>query len=257
MTEIRPIREHEVDSFLELMCEVFKLDFNRAYPLFREEPMFDLNRKWALFQGQEIVSVLTTTPLEFGWGKAIGIAGVATKESRRNEGFGRKLIQKVLKASEDNGEGAALLFASDLRLYEALGFEGLDRVVQGQVATLPIEVDSKQISFDQLKAKYDEWSQADENRLRRDAKRWQYWKWTMRDCRDLNDGYLCLENSTIREALLPEPKKRLPVARGTEWLGTSYMTDQLEIPMGTISVPMYLMGHKVPGQPQFFMTDQF
>lgn len=257
MTEIRPIREHEVDPFLELMCEVFALDFNRAYPLFREEPMFDINRKWALFEGQEIISVLTTTPLQFGWGNAIGIAGVATRESRRSEGYGRKLIKKVLKVAEDAGEGAAMLFASDLRLYESLGFEGLDRVVQGQVATLPIEVDSPQIPFDQLKHTYDSWSEADPNRLRRSEKRWQYWKWTLRDCRKVQDGYLTLENSTIREALLTEPLKRLPVSRGTEWLGTSYMTDQLEIPLGTLSVPMYLMGHKIPGQPQFFMTDQF
>jgi hypothetical protein len=31
----------------------------------------------------------------------------------------------------------------------------------------------------------------------------------------------------------------------------------LEIPLGSVSVPMYLMGNNVPGQPQMFMTDQF
>lgn len=257
MTEIRPIRDSESDQFLELLCDVFALDFNRAYSLFREEPMFDLNRKWALFEGQEMISILTTTPLQFGWGNAIGIAGVATRVSRQGEGYAGKLIRKVLKASEDANEGAALLFASDLRLYETLGFEGLDRVVSGQVATLPIEVDSREISFDQLRNRYDQWASGHADRLIRDQRRWQYWQWNLRECRAVGEGYLCLESGIIREALLPDPMSRLPVSRGTEWLGTSFMTDQLDIPLGTVTVPMYLLGYRFPGLPQFFMTDQF
>jgi N-acetylglutamate synthase-like GNAT family acetyltransferase len=257
MTEIRPIREFEAEKFLQLICDTFGLDFDRAYDLFFQEPLFDLNRKWALIEGQQLISVLTTTPLEFGWGKAIGIAGVATRKDRQNEGHARRLIDRVLRDSDRAGESAALLFAADTRLYEACGFEGLDRVVRGPVVSLPLEVDKETMSFEALKAKYNDWAAANPNRLRRDDKRWEYWKWNFREPYKHKDGYFTVENETIREMLVTPPEKRLPVARGTEWVGLSYVTDQLEVPLGAISVPMYLMGRNVPGQPEMFLTDQF
>ena len=257
MTEIRPIRLEETDTFLQILCDVFGLDFYRAQGLFKEEPMFDLNRKWALFEGGQMVSILTTTPLTFGWGRAVGIAGVATKPERQREGLARKLLSKVLVESEKAGEGPALLFAADTRLYEAAGFEGIDRVVRGPIVSLPLEISLETIGFDELQLKYNLWSHGHEDRLRRDSQRWNYWKWQFRECFSHKTGYLCLENGQIREILLSEPEKKLPVEFGTEWLGLSSMTDQLEIPLGAISVPMYLMGYNFPGIPQLFMTDQF
>jgi predicted N-acetyltransferase YhbS len=257
MTEIRPIKENEAEAYLQLLCDVFELDFNRAYDLFFREPMFDLDRKWAMFEGREIVSILTTTPLEFGWGKACGIAGVATKKDRQGEGLARRVIEKVLATSDSRGEGAAMLFAADTRLYEAIGFEALDRVVRGTVLSLPLEVDQEECSYASLRTKYDAWASGDPDRLRRDEQRWDYWKWNFRTANTFRDGYYTLENGTVREAIFCEPQKKLPVPRGTEWLGLSYVTDQLEIPLGSVSVPMYLMGRNVPGQPQLFMTDQF
>jgi hypothetical protein len=61
VTEIRTIHESEGETFLRLMCGVFGLDFNRAYDVFFTEPLFDLDRKWALFEGNEMVSILTTS----------------------------------------------------------------------------------------------------------------------------------------------------------------------------------------------------
>ena len=257
MTEIRSIRLDETDKFLKILCDVFDLDFYRAQGLFKEEPFFDLSRKWALFEGGEMISILTTTPLEFGWGKAVGIAGVATLPKRQREGHARKLLTRVLVESERTGEGPALLFAADTRVYEAAGFEGIDRVVRGPIVSLPLEVELDSISIDELQGKYEIWSVADENRLRRDAKRWEYWKWQFRESYTYKDGYLCLENGQLRELLLTVPEKKLPVPTATEWIGLASMTDQLEIPLGTLSVPMYLMGYNFPGIPQMFMTDQF
>jgi predicted N-acetyltransferase YhbS len=257
MTEIRSIRLDETDVFLRILCEVFDLDFFRAQHLFREEPFFDIDRKWALFEGGEMVSILTTTPLSFGWGKAVGLAGVATRPERQREGHARKLLSRVLVESEIKGEGAALLFAADTRLYEASGFEGIDRVVRGPVASLPLEVDLEPLSVSEVQLKYEMWSLADKERLQRDSKRWAYWKWQFRESFVHKSGYLCLENSQIREILLSSPEKKLPVPFGTEWVGLSSMTDQLEIPLGVVSVPMVLMGYNFPGIPQLFMTDQF
>jgi predicted N-acetyltransferase YhbS len=257
MTEIRPIRENEADAFLQLLCDVFGLDFNLAYDLYFQEPMFDLSRKWAMIEGQQMVSILTTTPLEFGWGNAYGIAGVATRKDRQREGLARRLIERVMRESARMGEEAGLLFAADTRLYEALGFEPLDRVVRGTVLSLPLEIDQDEMSFADLRTKYDAWSSEHPDRLRRDAKRWDYWQWNLRQAFVFRDGYYTMEKGAVREALFTEPQKKLPVPRGTEWLGLSFMADQLEIPLGSVSVPMYLMGNNVPGQPQMFMTDQF
>lgn len=257
MTEIRTIRPDEADTFLSLLCEVFNLDFGRAKTLFKEEPLFDLDRKWALFEAGEMVSILTTTPLEFGWGSAIGIAGVATKPKRQREGYARRLIERVLKESDRRNEGPALLFAADTRLYDSLGFEGIDRVVQGPISAIPLEISLEHISLDQLRTHYSAWATEDDARLRRDDLRWKYWTWQFRESFAYKKGYLCLEHGAVREALLDKSEKRLPVPAGTEWIGLSSMTDRLEIPLGTASVTTYLMGYNFPGIPQFFMTDQF
>jgi GNAT superfamily N-acetyltransferase len=257
MTEIRSIRLDETDKFLKILCDVFDLDFYRAQSLFREEPFFDINRKWALFEGGEMVSILTSTPLVFGWGRAVGIAGVATLPNRQREGHARKLLQRVLVESERAGEGPALLFAADTRMYEAVGFEGIDRVVRGPITSLPLEINLDPISLDDLRLKYETWSSHDNDRLRRDEQRWTYWKWQFRESFAYKDGYLCLENGQVREVLLSGTEKKLPVPIGTEWVGLSSMTDLLEIPLGAVSVPMYLMGYNFPGIPQLFMTDQF
>ena len=250
-------RQHECDAFLSIICDVFQLDFQRAQPLFQQEPLFDLDRKWALFEAGEMVSVLTTTPLLFGWGKAVGIAGVATQPNRQREGHARKLIEKVLVESEKRGEGPSLLFAADTRLYDSLGFEGIDRVVRGPITALPLEIDLPQLSFDEVRGYYDSWSQDHPDRLRRDGTRWKYWSWQFRESRGYKDGYFCLENGQMREIITLARDKKLPVPLATEWFGLASMTDQFEIPLGTISVPMYLMGHKFPGIPQLFLTDQF
>lgn len=262
MTDIRNIRESESEKFLQLLCDVFKLDFNRAYDVFYQEPLFDLSRKWALLEGNEIVAVLTTTPLEFGWGKAVGIAGVATHPDRQNEGFATRLIQKVLRESEKRGEGAALLFAQKFELYERCGFEPIDRVVRCSVTTAetdpPAESPSVQISMPHARALYGAWAAAHPDRLRRDLQRWRYWDWHNRFVTEFEDGYLCQEAGYLREGIFSTKPAALPVLGGTEWLGTALMTDELEIPFaGTLSVEMLLMGYKVPGIPQLFMTDQF
>ncbi len=257
MTEIRTIEEREGEAFLRLMCGVFGLDFNRAYDVFFTEPLFDLERKWALFEGKEMVSILTTSALEFGWGRAIGIAGVATSPDRQGEGHASKLIEKVLRESERRDEGPALLFARDLRFYEKNGFEALDRVIRAPLITTDEEDLLDTMDTDAITVKYTEWSLAHPDRLRRDERRWNYWSWHYRICTPFQTGYLCFEPNLLREHLFDQPVEALPLPRGTEWFGTTFMADQFEVPIGTPEVDLYLMGKNVPGIPQMFMTDQF
>jgi predicted N-acetyltransferase YhbS len=257
MMEIRSIAAPELEEFLWVLCEVFGLSLELAKPLFTSEPMFDLERKWALFDSGKIVSVLTTTPLEFGFGKAVGIAGVATVAERRGEGLAAKLLNKVVTESENAGETSALLFAHDPRLYTSLGFEPLDFVVRGLLSTAPVEVDLSPCPITECKVRYTEWSLAAPNRLLRDEQRWAYWDWGKRAAKKVTDGYLCHETGTVREVLVEKNLARFPVPLGTEWVGLGKLTEMLEIPLATRTDAMYYMGRNLPGYPELFMTDQF
>jgi len=257
MTEIRPIREEEAERFLHLLCDVFNLDYGRAVDVFFTEPMFDLSRKWALFRGREMVSILTTTPLEFGWGRAIGIAGVATSERHRRAGYAGMLIEEVLRQSALRGEGAALLFAREFGLYERAGFVTLDRVIRAPLRVLPVDPDLEAMEYEEVRATYDVWSQAHPARLRRDDLRWHYWQWHFRICLPHGPGYICHEPGTLRELILPAPQALLPIPADTEWFGLTSMASALGLSFETAAVELYLMGYGMPDVPQMFMTDQF
>jgi GNAT superfamily N-acetyltransferase len=261
LTEIRPILDREAEEFLELLCSVFHLDYARARGVFFTEPFFDLQRKWALFEGKEMISILTTTPLQFGWGKAYGIAGVATKLDRRGEGHASKLLERVHRESARWGETGALLFAKDVSLYGRNGFESIDAAVRGRVVgdlapesppqAAPLENDS-------IEEIYNRWAEEHPDRLRRDRRRWNYWHWNYRICGPFDGGYLCEEPSLLREAIFGSSHPSLPVHAMTEWYGTTFMADLLNIPfIGKPQIDFFLMGRNIPSIPQMFMTDQF
>ena len=203
-----------------------------------------------------MVSILTTTPLIFGWGNAIGIAGVATQKSRQQEGHATQLLQKVLKEAERASEGPALLLATDMRVYENNGFEPIDRVIRAEVSQHK-ELEPTQFTTGETRFIYDNWAAEHPDRLRRDERRWKFWDWNFRVATAFQDGYLCAEPSLMREAIFAPATKSLPLPRDTEWFGTTFMTDQLELPVDKIRVEMFLMGRNVSGIPQMFMTDQF
>jgi GNAT superfamily N-acetyltransferase len=257
MTEIRPVRDSEADAFLCLLCEVFDLDHTRAQSIFFAEPLFDLRRKWALFRNGEMLSILTTVPLEFGWGKAIGIAGVATAKNWQRQGYAGQLLLRVLRESADVGEGKVLLFARDTRLYRRLGFEVLDDVVRGTIDAEAEQEVPLSLEFERVRDLYDSWAAGDQNRLRRDEVRWNYWRWNLRICTPFERGYMCFEGGVVREVVLPGPPSRWELPPETEWLGLSTMADRLRVPLKSSTVDLHLMGFHVPALPQFFMTDQF
>ncbi len=257
MIEIRSIQRAEAPGFLRLLCEVFELDYSRAEGIFFNEPMFDLKRKWALFDKGQMVSILTTVPLEFGWGPALGIAGVATKVERQKEGLAGRLLEAVLAESDRNGEGSAWLFAKEQSLYARCGFTVIDEVVQ---ARLLGEVDDslmEMLTFDEIQSSYLKWSLADPARLRRDERRWKYWKWNLRVCTPLADGYICHEGKQIRECVMTKPTKVWRFPQDSEWVGLKSMGEKLQLPLVDQKSELFLMGRKAPGVPQLFMTDQF
>lgn len=256
MREIRPIRDTEAVSFLRLLCDVFGVDFSRARAIFFNEPMFDLNRKWALFEDGEMRSILTTVPLSFGWGKAIGVAGVATTPEHRGQGLAAELLQGVLQVSAHRGEGPCALFATDPRLYSSLGFEVVDESVLISLPNQPFQ-ETPMVDVSDVERIYTEWSEANPARLRRDRLRWKFWKWNLRMSWECGEGYLCAEGDTVREVITTAPVSEWPTLAHGQFLGLRSVAESLGLPMEEAKRQGHLMVRGFPMRPEFFLTDQF
>ena len=254
---IRPIAPEESTEFLNLMCVVFDLEAERAKSVFYKEPLFDLERKWALFDGREMVSILTTVPLQFGWGRGFGIAGVATREERRGRGYARQLLQHVCTVGEATGEGAAYLFAREPAVYRGSGFAVVDTVIRGALDRVEEETIPPMLDGFIVEKRYAEWCDRDPNRLRRDTQRWRYWRWSMRVCTTFGDGYLCSEGSVIREVVIDEPVAAPWPTPEVEWFGLESMTEHLAVPVKERHFELYLMARNAPAGMAMYMTDQF
>jgi predicted N-acetyltransferase YhbS len=256
MTEVRPIRREEADEFLRLLCQVFGLEYERAHTVFFTEPLFELERKWALFEDGRMVSILTTVPLEFGWGRAAGLAGVATREDARGQGYAGRLLRSVVAQSHGMGEETLLLFAQRPEFYQRNGFTIVDEVVRGTLQTSPFGYDPAILPFHEVRRHYDQWAQEAPGRLRRDDQRWHYWQWGMKTGMPYMGGYLCLEGGLVREAV-PGGGDAWPVAPSTSWLGLRTTVGDCKVPVLEAVPELYLMGLNVPGLVTMFMTDQF
>jgi hypothetical protein len=254
MIDVRTIRVEEAEEFLRVLCTVFDLDFDRARPVFFAEPFYDLNRKWALFESGKIVSVLTTVPLTFGWGQAIGIAGVGTLIEARGQGYGTRLLEGVLAGSRERNEGSAYLFARQTELYGSVGFEVIDAVVRGSLIAGQGFVDDP-LSYDEVVNTYTRWSESAPNRLRRDEQRWGYWRWHLRLCDRFGSGYICREPGLIREVI--PGSGPWPVRSDEEFLGLRSMAEKLNVPLANCDHETHVMAFGTSRKPEFFLTDQF
>lgn len=257
MTEIRTIQASESEAFLELLCRVFRLDATRARAIYYSEPLYDLSRKWALFQDGVMAAVLTTSPLRFGWGRAIGVAGVATDPAYRRRGLASRLLEAVLGRAEEAGEGAAMLFAHDTSLYRRLGFELVDEVVRGPLHCAPPPGPGRSLDTEEALAMYARWASASPSRLVRDGTGVLRWSWSHRQCEALGGGYACIEPGQVREAWFPERLARWPFPPGTEWVGLSGVAASDEVPVRSRARELYVMARGFQDPPQMFMTDQF
>lgn len=253
MGEVRRIHAHEEPEFLRLLCTVFNLDRVRASTIFFKEPLHDFRENWAYVESGKILSILTLTPLHFGWGVTYGISGVATAESDR----GRGLAGKVIAAAMDRPAASFMLFAHQTDLYDTLGFVEVDRVVHAPMNRTEVPADCPVLPTSEVIALYDAWAEQDPSHLRREAARWEFWRWSMRTTESYGGGYFAVEHNSMREALLPERPAMLPLHEPTQWTGLASLTERLQIPVSDPVLDMIVMGRNLPGQPQMFMTDQF
>ncbi len=249
MTEIRTIRDDEAETFLRLLCDVFDLDFERAKTVFRREPFFNVKCKWAAFEDGRMAACLTTVPIRFGELDGIGIAGVATLPDFRRRGLAESLINAAAPKPTP-----ALLFATDERLYRRIGFQSVDEVISCPLPTTP-ERTAEPAAEPFVREQYQQWASKDPRRLARDAKRWEYWGFTMKSPIGIRGGYAVLEKERVRE-LLPEFQP-VPAQTPVEWLGLRSMAEHLQIPVENEQVTMTLMARSLGFLPQMFLTDQF
>lgn len=256
MIVIRSIYESEAETFLRLLCDVFELDLARAHCVFFNEPLFDLQSKWALFDEGRMVSILTTVPLCFGWGQAIGIAGVATTPSERRKGRAGALVRHVVEEAFGRGCRTAYLFARQTAAYEKVGFRVVDQVVRAPLVCWPPQGQEDILEKEEVRRIYDEWAVADPRRLRRDDRRWAYWSWNLRLSLRHGNGYICQEGLTVKEAVGIGPEEwRCPI--GTEWFGLQSVSRELHIPIKSGHRELDLMAIGDCHVPIMFMTDQF
>jgi len=256
MIETRIVTLEEETEFLRILCDVFELDFSRASTIFFSEPLHDIRQNWGLFQNGRLQSILTMTPLRFGFGPAQGISGVATLPEFRHQGNGHTLLRASMEANEAQGCSVFMLFAHRLDLYAEMGFAHLDDVIRAPLVTTRYEV-LEFASTVRVKDHYDRWANARPDRLIRDETRWDFWKWTPRCCEEFAGGYLCSEASLVREAVVPEPALAWPVPPGAEWLGLRSVTEAENVPIGPSRHDLYYMVRGIDTPPQMFMTDQF
>ena len=150
-----------------------------------------------------------------------------------------------------------MLFAKERVLYERCGYEVLDEVVRVPVAHGDEGAEPRVLAFAEVAERYTRWAAAAPDRLRRDERRWQYWRWTLRMCTEWGDGYLCLEGNTLREAVASRPPAGWRISEKAEWLGLREMGRALGLPVDEGTHELYLMGRAMPASPQMFLTDQF
>ena len=257
MIEVRTIRQDEAEEFLGLLCGVFRLDVSRARSVFFSEPLYDLSRKWALYLDGSMCSILTTAPLQFGWGRAIGISGVATAAPHLGRGLATELLTRVLERAEADGEGPAMLFAHAEGLYKRLGFESVDEVVRGDLATSGPRRGAESLTNDQVLGLYGQWAGRSLARLVRDAAAQARWGWNLRHCERMLGGYVCVEPGQVREAWLPQADDKWPFSHGTEWVGLTAVAREERVPVLRARRELIVMARNFPLPPQMFMTDQF
>ncbi|MBL8048629.1 MAG: GNAT family N-acetyltransferase [Chthonomonas sp.] len=255
--EIRRVLEREEPEFLRVLCTVFDLDHSRARGIFFKEPLHDARQNWAVFQDGIISSILTLTPLHFGWGLSYGISGVATLPDARRTGLAGELLSRAMESARAEGALGFMLFAHQLELYANHGFRPVDRVWRAPLVAGETLDPIVPVSNEEVVALYSAWADEHPARLRREEARWEFWRWSLRTTEAFGGGYICNESGMFREAILREPCSFLPVPAESTWYGLASLTDNLRIPVLDPVPEMYVMALDLPDQPQMFMTDQF
>ena len=119
-------------------------------------------------------------------------------------------------------------------------------VVRGPIVTDELGDAITTFPFQRVQSRYNEWAAQDPSRLRRNERRWRYWRWIPRTCEPAPGGYVCVEPHLCREALVAPGLERWPVMPGTSWLGLESLTKALGVPLSSYDKELFVMAHSMP-----------
>lgn len=117
---------HELYDLLQLREEVFQIEQNCIY-----KDIDDKDKEcWhlMLYKEKELVAYCRLVPEGISYDKYVSIGRVVSKSNYRKEGFGRLLMQEIMKEMEKLFPGLPIKISAQLYLqkfYESFGFTAI------------------------------------------------------------------------------------------------------------------------------------
>ncbi|MEO1747992.1 MAG: N-acetyltransferase [Pseudomonadota bacterium] len=108
-----------------LHADVFGPGANtRAAFRLREQGPHDLNASFVILKDGALVATVRMTPIVDSAGQRGYLLGpLAVSSAWQNAGFGRALVERAVKAANDNGAARFVLLVGDAPYYAPLGFQ--------------------------------------------------------------------------------------------------------------------------------------
>lgn len=184
--EIGALREEEIDVFAQLMCEGFGLPYPAVRNILLADPYFDLEKKRVLRLAGRVVSCLTIIDTQCWIGKRpvklAGVAGVATWEQDRRQGYAGRLLEETLTLLHAQGYALSALMPYSVDYYRRFGWEVCSTLCRYQL--LPSHLNlypegrrlrpAKRDDIPALARIYDAQARGHSLYCLRDSQRWQY-----------------------------------------------------------------------------------
>lgn len=152
MIDVRPIRDDELEVFIEAMSGPFGFDMpedadERKQMVERTARTFEPERSRCAFDGERIVGTLGTFSFDMTVpGGSIPVAGttmVTVQVTHRRSGVLRSMMTSHLDEAKERGDSAAALWASDSAIYGRFGY--------GMAAfNTELEIDRRHTDFHRL-----------------------------------------------------------------------------------------------------------
>jgi predicted acetyltransferase len=125
--EIRPIRDEELRSFVEVMTTAFIEVQDTATLAEKLRPLWDLSRAFGAFDGGRIAGTFRSWATEItvpGGARlpASAISGVGVLPTHRRRGILRQLVAAEHAAMRERGEDVGLLYSAEYPIYGRFGY---------------------------------------------------------------------------------------------------------------------------------------
>ncbi|MEX2393569.1 MAG: GNAT family N-acetyltransferase, partial [Actinomycetota bacterium] len=140
MADIRAITTDEVEPFYTMFMRSMGFGPPTEAWLERESKTFKPDRSLAAFDGDDVVATAYSHPFELtlpgrGLVPVAGVTAVAASSTHRRHGLGTQVLTRQLVEARDRGEVAAILLASEGRIYRRFGYGAATYVTDLKIDT--------------------------------------------------------------------------------------------------------------------------